>query len=235
MQRLTAALDQRAEPLTLFFRDDDAGWGMDALDAMLVVFERHVCPVDLAVIPAALTNENAVRLNSWQSRHLGIGLHQHGYAHHNHEPVGARKCEFGKARPVERQCADIMMGRERLASMLDKVDPVFTPPWNRCLPATVARLTQIGFAAYSADHIVDGDGPAMLPVSLDWERALRDQNLVEALAALLSAPIPQAGIMLHHAVMQAEGLDLLDQLFSTISQHPKIACVPMHQLLETIP
>jgi hypothetical protein len=237
MQRLTAALDRRDEPLTLFFRDDDAGWGMDALDAMVGVFERYDCPVDLAVIPAALTQENAGRLNTWTTSHHGIGLHQHGYAHQNHEAEGVRKCEFGSARPVERQCADIMMGRARLASMLDKVDPIFTPPWNRCLPETVARLRQIGFAAYSADHLVEveGDGPAMLPVSLDWERALRDQNLVEVLAALLSAPIPQAGIMLHHAVMQAEGLDLLDQLFSTISRHPKIACVSMRQLLETTP
>ncbi len=68
--------------------------------------------------------------------------------------------------------------------------------WNRCLPETVARLSQFGFSAYSADHVVECGGPAMLPVSLDWERALRDQNLVEALAAILSAPSPQAGIML---------------------------------------
>lgn len=208
---------------------------MEALDSMLAVFERHRCPVDLAVIPAALTNENAARLNNWVARHSGVGLHQHGYAHQNHEPEGARKCEFGHARPVERQCADIMMGRARLASMLDSVDPVFTPRWNRCLPETVARLQQLGFVAYSADHKIDGDGPAMLPVELDWERALRDQNLVEAVEALLSAPQPRAGIMLHHAVMQPQGLDLLDQLLSTISQHPNIACAPMRQLLETRP
>ena len=232
MQRLIATLDRRNSPLTLFFRDDDAGWGADALDAMLRVFERHACPVDLAVIPAALTNENADHLNTWQLRHQPVGLHQHGYAHQNHEPEGSRKCEFGSARPVERQCADIMMGRERLASMLERVDPIFTPPWNRCLPETVARLTQIGFAVYSADHLVEGDGPAMLPVDLDWERALREHNLVEALAALLSTPKPHTGIMLHHAVMQAKGLDLLDQLLAVISQHPNIACVPMRQLLE---
>ena len=38
MQRLTAALDRRVSPLTLFFRDDDAGWGADALDSMLRIF-----------------------------------------------------------------------------------------------------------------------------------------------------------------------------------------------------
>ncbi len=232
MQRLIATLDRRDSPLTLFFRDDDAGWGADALDAMLCVFERHACPVDLAVIPAALTNENADHLNTWQLRHQRVGLHQHGYAHQNHEPQGARKCEFGSARPVERQCADIMMGRERLASMLNTVDPVFTPPWNRCLPDTVARLSQIGFAAYSSDQVVDGDGPAMLPINLDWERALREQNLVEMFAALLSTPNPQAGIMLHHAVMEPHGLALLDQLLGIIRHHPKIICVPMRELLE---
>ena len=38
MKELTQALDRREEPLTLFFRDDDAGWDMPALDALLEIW-----------------------------------------------------------------------------------------------------------------------------------------------------------------------------------------------------
>jgi hypothetical protein len=234
MHRLTAALDARTTPLTLFFRDDDAGWGMDALDAMLAVFERNHVPVDLAVIPAVLTVEGANHLNDWQQRHPGIRLHQHGYAHANHEPEGRRKCEFGPSRPVERQCADILMGRERLSAMLTALDPIFTPPWNRCEPETVLRLTKLGFAAYSSDHAPDltYGAPAMLPIHLDWEREWREEALIADLAGLVASTTGPLGIMLHHAVMTEAALAKLDAVLAQLAPHPNARCVEMRHLLE---
>ena len=59
-------------------------------------------------------------------------VHQHGLAHVNHEPDG-RKFEFGPSRTHEEQRADIEAGRRLLAERLgDAVEPIFTPPWNRC-------------------------------------------------------------------------------------------------------
>ena len=42
-------------------------------------------------------------------------MHQHGYAHVNHEPEG-RKCQFGASRSAAEQSDDIAAGRELLGS-----------------------------------------------------------------------------------------------------------------------
>lgn len=236
MQRLIDVLEQRTTPLRLFFRDDDAGWQQDRLDALLDLFLERETPIDLAVIPAALTTGGAADLIAWQSRHNRIGLHQHGYAHLNHEPAGVRKCEFGPARPIDRQCADIAMGRDRLQAMLDNVDPIFTPPWNRCLPETVAMLPQLGFAIFSDDGKTkpDGDVPAHAPVALDWERKRNEARLGDALFNLLAGPESSAGIMLHHATMDAGALVELSQFLSIVRCHERVEFVSMRDLMEPV-
>lgn len=234
MQRLTEALSARTDPLSLFFRDDDAGWAQDRLDAMLEVFATLDVPVDLAVIPAVLTPDRARDLDRWRQRHSGIGLHQHGYAHLNHEPEGRRKCEFGDARPQARQAADIMIGRKRLSAMLGQTDPIFTPPWNRCADGTITCLSTLGFAAYSDDGKATqtGEGPNHLPIDLDWERCRREDRLVGALAALLAAPRQRAGIMLHHATMDDDAIVELATITRALRAHPRIRCAKMRDLLE---
>jgi hypothetical protein len=234
VQSLTAALDQRAEPLTLFFRDDDAGWDMPRLDALLGIFAEQDCPIDLAVIPAALTEDLASALNQWRRRHIGIRLHQHGYAHFNHEPEGARKCEFGTSRPLERQCADILIGRERLSAMLGTVDPIFTPPWNRCQPETIARLAALGFKAFSDDGKAEqaANGLAHVPVDLDWDRARNSGQQLHALETLIASSRITAGIMLHHATMSSAALAELSQVIGHIRPHPGLHLVNLRDLLE---
>ena len=142
------ALDEG--PCPVFFRDDDAGWDDERLWALLDLFDRRALPVDVAVIPAelgpALAAELAVR-----ARAGGVHLHQHGYAHVNHEPVG-RKCEFGPSRPYQAQAADIARGAEILRDAFgDLVEPIFTPPWNRCTAETADALADAGFAVLSRD------------------------------------------------------------------------------------
>jgi peptidoglycan/xylan/chitin deacetylase (PgdA/CDA1 family) len=234
MQGLNAALDRRAAPLTLFFRDDDAGWDGPRLDALLDVFATQACPIDLAVIPAALTESSADALNAWRSRHPGIGLHQHGYAHLNYEPESARKCEFGASRPVERQCADIMMGRERLSALLGDVDPIFTPPWNRCLPETIARLPNMGFKAVSNSGKSKSDEQTLqyLPIHLDWEKERRSGAQLAALETLLAQADGHAGIMLHHATMSPAAVEEVSGVIETLRAHPNVYCAPMRALLE---
>src|SRR3954451_22796727 len=129
---VTAALDAAPAPVPVFFRDDDAGWADARLFDLLDRFAACSLPVDLAVIPmeldAALAEELAARPR--------VGLHQHGLAHVNHEREG-RKHEFGPSRDAAAQRADIAAGRARLTDLLgDRVDPIFTPPWNRCTAAT---------------------------------------------------------------------------------------------------
>ena len=79
------ALDEAPAPVELFFRDDDAGWGDERLLELLDLFAALGLPVDLAVIPAALDAGLAAELRA-RGIALAVGLHQHGYAHANHEP-----------------------------------------------------------------------------------------------------------------------------------------------------
>ena len=111
-------------------------------------------------------------------RERPVGLHQHGLAHVNHEREG-RKCEFGPARDAAAQRRDIADGRERLAALLgDRVDPIFTPPWNRCTADTGRVLAELGFAVLSREARAEPlgvPGLAELPVSVDYIRLLPEE------------------------------------------------------------
>lgn len=234
MSPLEKALAQRPGPLDLFFRDDDAGWDMDALDQMLGVFSRHGCPVDLAVIPNALDRASAARLNAWRAANPQIRFHQHGYAHENHEPPSVRKCEFGPARSTEQHCGDIAAGRDRMRAYLGASDPIFTPPWNRCASTTAARLRVLGFRMVSSDGPLAGAEPELiqLPVSLDWDRAWRESRLEPALAHALGVAVGPVGIMLHHATLDAASLDVLDGFIARVRRSERISVSSMRQWLE---
>jgi hypothetical protein len=142
---LRAVLEEAPAPVTFFFRDDDAGWRDDRLRPLLGVFDRFGAPLDLAVIPAALARPLAQELRARRGENGStLGIHQHGYAHSNHEPNG-RKCEFGPARGRVAQRADIQLGRRLLEALVEgPVDPIFTPPWNRCTHATIAAEARSG-------------------------------------------------------------------------------------------
>jgi peptidoglycan/xylan/chitin deacetylase (PgdA/CDA1 family) len=219
MKQLSDSLEKRSAPLELFFRNDDAGWSQNALDELLTVFAEHQMPIDLAVIPATLDGDIARRLDNWRVEHPAIGLHQHGYAHVNHEPDGERKCEFGPSRPLSRQLADIVAGRERLQSMLGDSDPIFTPPWNRCSAAAAEALSEHGFALISDDGALAkaGSTTACLPISFDWERHRREGQLETALAAQIANANGPIGIMLHHETMDVAARATLGTLLTLLN------------------
>ena len=172
LEPVREALDRAAEPVTIFFRDDDGGWRDDRLAALLDRFDDCALPLDLALIPSEIGLESAAGLASRVDSSGGrLGLHQHGLAHRNHEPEG-RKCEFGPSRSRADQLRDIAAGRYRLASRLGtRVEPIFTPPWNRCTRVTGECLLELGFAALSREsRAAPLDLPDLveLPVHLDW-------------------------------------------------------------------
>jgi len=225
---LRAVLDAREEPIWYFFRDDDAGWGDAALEALLDVFETHALPLDLAAIPLALTRRTVATITTrLASGRNDVRVHQHGLAHVNHEPEG-RKCEFGVSRPPELQHADIAHGRDVLADHLESVPAVFTPPWNRCAPWTAEVLVDLGFAVLSRDVSAGRAAvPALLelPITVDW-LARRNKVPVDRpgrgalLAEMASGPGP-VGVMLHHEVMSDQDRRDLGALLALVSAHPK--------------
>jgi hypothetical protein len=213
---LEAALDAAPTPVEVFFRDDDAGWEDARLLELVARFAEHGLPVDLAVIPAALGETLAARL-----RDSHAGLHQHGYAHTNHQPEG-RKCEFGPARPRAAQREDIERGRERLRALLGpRLDPCFTPPWNRCTRDTAELLTELGFTLLSREHRAEPYGllPER-PVHLDVAR-LAPEELETRFAAHVRAGGP-IGVMFHHGVMDRDAMTRASALLRRLARHANV-------------
>jgi uncharacterized protein DUF2334 len=234
---LFQALDEAPGRVEFFFRDDDAGWRDDRLFLLLDLFLRYSIPVDLAVIPVELTKEfsSALRRRARLTPQL-LAFHQHGWTHVNHEVEG-RKCEFGQARPKDRQYLDLTMGRKKIEELLDCVTEIFTPPWNRCTSATAECLAELGFKVLSRDATaapLNHAGLAEIPVHVDWfakrngER-LSYQNLSKQIAET-SVERGRVGIMLHHAVMDEVELARLAQLLALLSTHSKASCLQMKAL-----
>jgi peptidoglycan/xylan/chitin deacetylase (PgdA/CDA1 family) len=234
---LFQALDEAPVRIEFFFRDDDAGWRDDRLLLLLDLFRRYSIPVDLAVIPAELTEElsGELRRRAEMTPQL-LAFHQHGWSHVNHEVEG-RKCEFGSSRPRDRQYLDLAMGRKKIEELLDCVTEIFTPPWNRCTEITAECLAELGFKVLSRDATaapLNHAALAEIPVHVDWfckrngER-LSYQNLSKQIAEM-SAQRPNVGIMLHHAVMDEAELDHLAQLLALLSTHSKASCLQMKAL-----
>jgi predicted glycosyltransferase len=232
------ALDSLSDSASLFFRDDDCGWGDDRLLLLLDIFADFNIPVDLAAIPAALNSAFAQKLSRRMAAHPErLRIHQHGYAHLNHEPTG-KKCEFGPARDYLSQRSDIENGRRRLAELLEaQPDPIFTPPWNRCTAVTARCLAELGFQALSRDSHAEAfeiPGLSEMPIAVDWfaHRKKVRLNQVEW-GELLAAQLKSAasvGIMLHHAVMDAGEMQTLAQLLSLLARHPNANCQRMQSL-----
>ena len=235
-----AALDAARAPVEVFFRDDDAGWRDDRLLELLDAFDRHALPLDVAVIPAALETRLAAELRSRDGARLG--LHQHGYAHLDHEPEG-RRCEFGPSRSRADQRRDIEAGAERLAALLgDVVQPIFTPPWNRCTPVTGRCLLELGFRALSRESRAASLGlPGLreLPVGVDWCGRRHGVRLTARAAAQLLAGALRdggpVGLMFHHAVMGGADLARAGELLALVAEHPRAVPRSMRELCLAVP
>ena len=237
---LRAALDQTDATTTWFFRDDDAGWDDARLFALLNCFAEFNTPIDLAVIPTELTDELAAALLKRRQQNPNLlGLHQHGYGHTNHEVVG-RKCEFGLSRSLAQQSHDIERGGALLRAKLgDAIDPIFTPPWNRCTSATIASLQSLNFSALSRDVTaapLDTDNLIEISVNVDWSKRQNGVEINREILAINMAAASQlscVGVMLHHAVMAAEDLTALRQCLELLSRHRTVQRLPMAALITT--
>ena len=238
---LLRALDGAETPVNFFVRDDDAGWADDKLFALLRVMDEAEVPIDLAAIPSAITPDLGRELKARKRAGQRLGIHQHGFAHLNHETQG-RKCEFGAGRELVRREADLRRGRDILrAAFEESLDPIFTPPWNRVSPDTPFVLAALGFAALSRD--VAAPEQHALPeiaVHCDWSKQWRlaeqaradaQRRIADDLARHV-APGACVGLMLHHAVMGPAELDSLGQLLAAWASHPNARWLPMMALVE---
>lgn len=221
---LRAALDRRTQPAAIFIRDDDCGWGNDRLRELLDTTCGCGVPIDLAVIPDAADITLARELRRRDER--TVRTHQHGRTHINHEATGP-KCEFGASRSADDQRNDILAGRRQLLDLLgERLDPIFTPPWNRCTALTARCLAVLDFELLSRDASAerfDVEGLAELPVSLDWTGRRGAITGPDAWGRTIAARVDAAngpvGLMLHHAVMTQDDRTMLRELLHVLTGH----------------
>ncbi|MEZ5225758.1 MAG: hypothetical protein R2710_03530 [Acidimicrobiales bacterium] len=129
-------------------------------------------------------------------------------------------------------------GWGRLSDMLgDALDPVFTPPWNRCAGALGDVLVDIGIGVLSRDLSagrIGTPGLAEVPIAVDWFAAPKGSErtaatLADALASSMAGPGP-VGIMLHHAVTSNEELAAIADLVTLLVRHPRTRLTSIVQL-----
>src|SRR5262245_5679307 len=236
---LEQALDSRQSMLELFFRDDGAGWADDRLFALLDVFAANACPIDLAAIPAAISDKLAALLIERQASGM-IGIHQHGFAHSNNEPVG-HPCEFGPTRPVRAQSRDIAEGRRVLVGFFaEHLDPIFTPPWNRCTEITGRLLLDHGIRVLSRDLTAGSlsiEGLAECPIHIDWlakakGRRVPFSDVSSVVARRMANATTPVGIMLHHIEMSGDDFAACEALLRTVAGHPNVHVVLMRNAIQ---
>ncbi len=234
------ALDLTQSPIQCYFRDDDAGWDNQNLFKLLDLFRQHEVPIDLAVIPTCLSKDLAEKLVMCIYNHdQQIGLHQHGYSHTNHQAEG-RKCEFGIMRSPEQQKSDIETGQKLLKEYFhDYLQPIFTPPWNRCTQTTVDVLESCGFQLLSRDSSTSPlqiNKLQEIPVHIDWfakHKGVRHD--FQAIGKQISEHIQQhnsIGIMLHHQVTNADERIVLAELLNLLTRHESIQLSLMKEISE---
>jgi hypothetical protein len=233
------ALDASPEPITFFFRDDDGGWSDNRLFKLLDLFADYRLPVDLAIIPQALTPALARSIRERiEANRERIGIHQHGFAHVNHESEG-RKCEFGPARGPELQEQDIASGKIILAEFFGPIlQPIFTPPWNRCTAQTGDCLIRLGFRILSRDSSAapfNISGLSELPVRIDWFAKRKGVRLnTDQLGTLIADTVRDAkpvGVMFHHALMDRDEIRVAGELLALVAAHNRAQCQLMQSLV----
>jgi len=225
---LEQALDTAAAKgaaIRFWWRDDDSGHDVPALERLLDLAGYHGAPIALAVVPAWLTAAAHARIAA--SREAVVI--QHGFDHDDHAPPGAKSLELG-GRDLEEIDLELTRGREILIDAFGcRFLAVLAPPWNRIDPLLLADLPDRGYSGVSmfgprADRYAS---PGLVQINthldpVDWRGSRLFIGEGEALAALagviqLDEPI---GVLSHHLVMDEPGWAFLDQLLKLLCHHP---------------
>ena len=240
-----AAWQEAGRVAAFWWRDDDAVAPSAALDRLLDVAAGHRAGVALAVIPASPEPALARHLAEHPAQ---TAVLQHGYAHVDHAPAGAKKCELVAPGVRPAILEELARGRERLSALLgDRLLPVMVPPWNRIDAVLLRRLPELGFAALSTykARACAMPAPGLLQVNchldiLQWRPQRRFLGAEAALALLIghlqakrSAPAEDeepTGILTHHQVHDAAAWDFLAELLSFLGGQRAARLMPPREV-----
>jgi hypothetical protein len=232
------ALDERLMPIDLFFRNEDAGLVDDGLYGFVDLFAGHGLPVDLAIVPHGVTRPFVERLLDRIHHAYPIGLHQHGFAHLNHERGGPLS-EFGPTRGAAQQKADITAGHVALQRLFEgRVDAIFTPPWDRCTAVTGRCLVEAGITVLSrsvSQPPLEIDGLTECPIWMDWFARDGGAPLSRPawglrLGRMIEGSTQPLGITMCQAVMDEDDQEALTALLKVLSRHGNVRGVLMRDV-----
>ncbi len=223
---------------SFWWRDDDAIAVTPALERLLAIGRRCDTPVALAVIPRDADDGLAARLRGEPA----VSVLQHGFAHHNHAPDGARQEEYGPHRPRQTMIDELAEGQRRL-SRFARALPVMVAPWNRMDDELLPVLPAAGLSAVSTL----GPRPAAEPVPgvrrtnvhadiVDWagsggfvglDRAIAQitDHLRARRCAEVDAEEP-TGLMTHHLFHDEGCWRFIEDLLQCTRQHPGARWLP---------
>lgn len=227
-QGLEHALDEAAgkgQTIRFWWRDDDSGHDVPALERLLDLASYHGAPLALAVVPAWLSPAAHARIAA--SREAVVI--QHGFTHDDHAPPGAKSLELG-GRDLDEIDQELTRGREILIDAFGcRFVAVLAPPWNRIDPLLLADLPDHGYLGVSMfgprpDRYA---APGLLQINthldpVDWRGSrlfVGETEALEALEAALDLDEP-IGVLSHHLVMDEPGWAFLDRLLRTLCHHP---------------
>ncbi len=228
----------------LWCRDDDVCRDGAALRRLLGIARAESVPIALAAIPAALEPSLAVAVAEFAV----ATIVQHGYAHRNHAPPGARNCELGSHRPVVESVAELTKGRVRLArDFATRFAAVLVPPWNRIDAEVVARLPDAGFVGLSTfgprASAYPASGMSQFNTHVDliaWRRGrtfIGVDAAIDRLVAHLQArrdgsadPAEPTGILTHHLDLNDAAWHFLAELFARTRAHGAAAWLDVNSV-----
>ena len=233
-----AAWQAAGRTATLWWRDDDAGDALVPLLRLLALSETAAAPLVLAAVPAAVTQDLAEAVAG--SPYTTVV--QHGYAHTNHAPAGAKKAELGPERPAAVVVGELAAGRQALEQRFGaRFFPALVPPWNRMAPYLPPYLAEMRYRGVSQFGPRARARPAGKLVQVNthtdivhWkgERprfagAVKSlDGLTEHLAARRTGAADAdepTGLLTHHLAHDVACWSFLDRLVLRLSDHPAVA------------
>lgn len=143
LSRELARWRARGHKPRLWWRDDDAGEAVPALERLLALSVGRGLPITLAVIPHKMTPA----LPALVVRQ-GVTVAQHGTDHRDRSG-GGPSTEFPPSEPPASIATRLAEGWARLEPLPNRI-PLFVPPWNALSDSLIAGLPLAGFRGLSA-------------------------------------------------------------------------------------
>ena len=215
-----------------WWRDDDAADATPALRRLLALRRAADVPLAVAAIPRRATPALVRTLE----RECDIDILQHGWAHADHAPAGAKKAEFGEDRDPQDAAREIAEGRSRLHRLFGRPPEALVPPWNRIGGSVAALLPDCGIRGLSRF----GPRPASAALTvvnahidiIDWKGTrgfAGEEAVISAAVAHLADrrrgradPAEPTGLLTHHPVHDEDSWNFLARFLRETAAHPAV-------------